>query len=123
MKHLNPPLIGAYPIVRSRCFSVLIQPHMQLLYNLLRWEVKLAKEHTIAVRAVEMFELAVPGERGLYVKREVSSLTPILVFAAFILCFYFFRDCYCYLLFRSTHCILSLVLFLYFCFVVCHLFE
>ena len=46
MKHLNLPLVDAYLIDRSRRLSVLIQPNMQLLYNLLGWEVKLAKERT-----------------------------------------------------------------------------
>lgn len=44
MKHLELPLVDAYLIVRSRRLSVLIQPNMRLLYNLLGWEVKLAKE-------------------------------------------------------------------------------
>ena len=46
MKHLNLPLVDAYLIDRSRRLSVLIQPDMHLLYNLLGWEVKLAKERT-----------------------------------------------------------------------------
>lgn len=44
MKYLSLPLVDAYLIVRSRRLSVLIQPNMRLLYNLLGWEVKLAKE-------------------------------------------------------------------------------
>jgi len=44
MKHLGIPLVDAYLIVRSRRLSVLIQPNMRLLYNLLGWEVKLARE-------------------------------------------------------------------------------
>lgn len=44
MKHLGLPLVDAYLIVRSRRLSVLIQPNMRLLYNLLGWEVKLARE-------------------------------------------------------------------------------
>ncbi|KZT02250.1 uncharacterized protein LAESUDRAFT_730433 [Laetiporus sulphureus 93-53] len=44
MKHLNLPLVDAYLIVRSRRLSVLIQPNMRLLYNLLGWEVKLARQ-------------------------------------------------------------------------------
>ncbi|KAJ3838659.1 hypothetical protein F5878DRAFT_161582 [Lentinula raphanica] len=44
MKHLSLPLVDAYLIVRSRRLSVLIQPNMRLLYNLLGWEIKLAKE-------------------------------------------------------------------------------
>ena len=44
MKHLNIPLVDAYLIVRSRRLSVLIQPNMRLLYNLLGWEVNLAQE-------------------------------------------------------------------------------
>jgi len=43
MKHLSIPLADAYLIVRSRRLSVLIQPNMRLLYNLLGWEIKLAK--------------------------------------------------------------------------------
>ncbi|KAI0671359.1 hypothetical protein C8Q78DRAFT_766308 [Trametes maxima] len=48
MKHLSLPLVDAYLIVRSRRLSVLIQPNMRLLYNLLGWEVKLARERTEA---------------------------------------------------------------------------
>ncbi|KAI0090972.1 hypothetical protein BDY19DRAFT_667817 [Irpex rosettiformis] len=44
MKYLNIPLVDAYLIVRSRRLSVLIQPNMRLLYNLIGWEVKLAQE-------------------------------------------------------------------------------
>ena len=46
MKHLSLPLVDAYLIVRSRRLSVLIQPNMRLLYNLLGWEIKLARERT-----------------------------------------------------------------------------
>ena len=46
VKHLNLPLVDAYLIDRSRRLSVLIQPNMQLLYSLLGWEVKFAKERT-----------------------------------------------------------------------------
>ncbi|OJT14984.1 Dual specificity protein phosphatase PPS1 [Trametes pubescens] len=48
MKHLSLPLVDAYLIVRSRRLSVLIQPNMRLLYNLLGWEVKLARDRTDA---------------------------------------------------------------------------
>ena len=44
MKHLSLPLVDAYLIVRSRRLSVLIQPNMRLLYNLVGWEIKLARE-------------------------------------------------------------------------------
>ncbi len=44
MKHLGIPLVDAYLIVRSRRLSVLIQPNMRLLYNLVGWEIKLARE-------------------------------------------------------------------------------
>jgi dual specificity MAP kinase phosphatase len=44
MKYLKVPLADAYLIVRSRRLSVLIQPNMRLLYNLLGWEITLAKE-------------------------------------------------------------------------------
>lgn len=44
MKHLNIPLVDAYLIVRSRRLSVLIQPNMRLLYNLIGWEIRLAQE-------------------------------------------------------------------------------
>ena len=36
--------MDAYLIVRSRRLSVLIQPNMRLLYNLLGWEIRLARE-------------------------------------------------------------------------------
>ncbi|THU92816.1 hypothetical protein K435DRAFT_967526 [Dendrothele bispora CBS 962.96] len=44
MKYLSLSLVDAYLIVRSRRLTVLIQPNMRLLYNLLGWEIKLAKE-------------------------------------------------------------------------------
>ncbi|EJD49550.1 hypothetical protein AURDEDRAFT_182705 [Auricularia subglabra TFB-10046 SS5] len=44
MKHLELPLIDAYLIVRSRRLSVLIQPNMRLLYNLVGWEAELAHQ-------------------------------------------------------------------------------
>ena len=44
MKHLGISLVDAYLIVRSRRLSVLIQPNMRLLYNLLGWELKLIRE-------------------------------------------------------------------------------
>ncbi|KAF5371701.1 hypothetical protein D9758_003412 [Tetrapyrgos nigripes] len=47
MKHLSMSLVDAYLIVRSRRLSVLIQPNMRLLYNLLGWEIKLAKERAL----------------------------------------------------------------------------
>ena len=46
MKHLSLPLVDAYLVVRSRRLSVLIQPNMRLLYNLLGWEIKLARERS-----------------------------------------------------------------------------
>ncbi|KAH7913498.1 hypothetical protein BJ138DRAFT_1134002 [Hygrophoropsis aurantiaca] len=46
MQHLGLSLVDAYLVVRSRRLSVLIQPNMRLLYNLLGWEVKLAKERS-----------------------------------------------------------------------------
>lgn len=44
MKHLGISLVDAYLIVRSRRLSVLIQPNMRLLYNLLGWELKLIQQ-------------------------------------------------------------------------------
>lgn len=44
MQHLRLSLVEAYLVVRSRRLSVLIQPNMRLLYNLLGWEVRLARE-------------------------------------------------------------------------------
>ncbi|KIJ67125.1 hypothetical protein HYDPIDRAFT_38546 [Hydnomerulius pinastri MD-312] len=44
MQHLGLSLVEAYLVVRSRRLSVLIQPNMRLLYNLLGWEVRLARE-------------------------------------------------------------------------------
>lgn len=73
MKHLNIPLVDAYLIVRSRRLSVLIQPNMRLLYNLLGWEVKLAQERAQGDRARLREELA----RCLnwpYLAKEVHAL-------------------------------------------------
>ncbi|KAI0366162.1 hypothetical protein BV20DRAFT_952868 [Pilatotrama ljubarskyi] len=72
MKHLSLPLVDAYLIVRSRRLSVLIQPNMRLLYNLLGWEIKLARERTDAAFSEEN-ELA----RALnwpYLAKEVHAL-------------------------------------------------
>ena len=60
MKHLSLPLVDAYLIVRSRRLSVLIQPNMRLLYNLLGWEVKLARER--AERALQRAGMEVEAE-------------------------------------------------------------
>lgn len=73
MKHLNIPLVDAYLIVRSRRLSVLIQPNMRLLYNLLGWEVKLAQERAKGDRARFSEEIA----RCLnwpYLAKEVHAL-------------------------------------------------
>ncbi|EKM58639.1 uncharacterized protein PHACADRAFT_253113 [Phanerochaete carnosa HHB-10118-sp] len=73
MKHLNIPLVDAYLIVRSRRLSVLIQPNMRLLYNLLGWEVKLAQERAQSDRGRLREELA----RCLnwpYLAKEVHAL-------------------------------------------------
>jgi dual specificity MAP kinase phosphatase len=43
MKHLDLPLVDSYLLVRSRRLSVLIQPNMRLLFNLLGWEVQVAQ--------------------------------------------------------------------------------
>ena len=73
MKHLNVSLADAYLIVRSRRLSVLIQPNMRLLYNLLGWEVKLAQERAGGDRDRLREELA----RCLnwpYLAKEVHNL-------------------------------------------------
>jgi len=73
MKHLGLPLVDAYLIVRSRRLSVLIQPNMRLLYNLLGWEVKLARERAGDYEDKLRAELA----RCLnwpYLAREVHAL-------------------------------------------------
>lgn len=73
MKHLGLPLVDAYLIVRSRRLSVLIQPNMRLLYNLLGWEVKLARERAGDDEEKLRNELA----RSLnwpYLAREVHTL-------------------------------------------------
>jgi len=44
MRHLSLPLVDAYLLVRSRRLSVLIQPNIRLLFDLLGWEVHLARE-------------------------------------------------------------------------------
>lgn len=73
MKHLSLPLVDAYLIVRSRRLSVLIQPNMRLLYNLLGWEVRLARERAGDDKDKLRVELA----RGLnwpYLAKEVHLL-------------------------------------------------
>ena len=44
MRHLSLSLASAYLLVRSRRLSVLIQPNIRLLFDLLGWEVHIAKE-------------------------------------------------------------------------------
>ncbi|KAI0760995.1 hypothetical protein BD413DRAFT_648260 [Trametes elegans] len=68
MKHLSLPLVDAYLIVRSRRLSVLIQPNMRLLYNLLGWEAKLARERTEAALPEE--KLAGLSDEEKQVKRR-----------------------------------------------------
>lgn len=73
MKHLNVPLVDAYLVVRSRRLSVLIQPNMRLLYNLLGWEIKLAQERAQGDEKRLQGELA----RALnwpYLAKEVHAL-------------------------------------------------
>ena len=64
MQYLNVPLVDAYLIVRSRRLSVLIQPNMRLLYNLIGWELRLAKERCLGEKEGS------PREQRL--KRELS---------------------------------------------------
>ena len=73
MKHLNIPLVDAYLIVRSRRLSVLIQPNMRLLYNLIGWEIRLAQERAAGNKDRLAEELA----RCLnwpYLAKEVHAL-------------------------------------------------
>lgn len=44
MRHLSLPLVNAYLFVRSRRLSVLIQPNLRLLFDLLGWEILVARE-------------------------------------------------------------------------------
>ncbi|KIJ12862.1 hypothetical protein PAXINDRAFT_82345 [Paxillus involutus ATCC 200175] len=73
MQHLGLSLVEAYLVVRSRRLSVLIQPNMRLLYNLLGWEVRLARERAGADEKKLREELG----RALswpYLAREVHAL-------------------------------------------------
>jgi dual specificity MAP kinase phosphatase len=73
MQHAGLSLVDAYLLVRSRRLSVLIQPNMRLLYNLLGWEIKLARERAGGNDAALRAELA----RGLswpYLAKEVHAL-------------------------------------------------
>jgi dual specificity MAP kinase phosphatase len=73
MQHLALSLVDAYLVVRSRRLSVLIQPNMRLLYNLLGWEIKLAQERAGGDEAKLKEELA----RSLnwpYLAKEVHTL-------------------------------------------------
>ncbi|TFK81314.1 hypothetical protein K466DRAFT_502359 [Polyporus arcularius HHB13444] len=71
MKHLGLPLVDAYLIVRSRRLSVLIQPNMRLLYNLLGWEIRLARER--AERALARDGVEDAGEREARMKRRMRN--------------------------------------------------
>jgi dual specificity MAP kinase phosphatase len=73
MQHLRVSLVDAYLIVRSRRLSVLIQPNMRLLYSLLGWEIKLARERAGDDPVALKMELA----RSLnwpYLAKEVHAL-------------------------------------------------
>ncbi|KAF9236694.1 hypothetical protein BU15DRAFT_89003 [Melanogaster broomeanus] len=73
MQHLGLSLVEAYLVVRSRRLSVLIQPNMRLLYNLLGWEVRLARERAAGDERKLREELT----RALswpYLAREVHAL-------------------------------------------------
>lgn len=48
MRHLSLPLPDAYLLVRSRRLSVLIQPNIRLLFDLIGWEIQNARERVIA---------------------------------------------------------------------------
>ncbi|KAG6335681.1 hypothetical protein ID866_3415 [Astraeus odoratus] len=73
MQHLGLSLVEAYLVVRSRRLSVLIQPNMRLLYNLLGWEVRLARERAggDAMRLREELGKALSWP---YLAREVHAL-------------------------------------------------
>ena len=73
MKHLNIPLVDAYLIVRSRRLSVLIQPNMRLLYNLIAWEVQLARERVAGDPEKLRSELS-KSLNWPYLAREVHRL-------------------------------------------------
>ncbi|KAF8551373.1 hypothetical protein OG21DRAFT_1487029 [Imleria badia] len=73
MQHLELSLVEAYLVVRSRRLSVLIQPNMRLLYNLLGWEVRLARQRADGDEGRLREELG----RALswpYLAREVHAL-------------------------------------------------
>ncbi len=63
--------MDAYLIVRSRRLSVLIQPNMRLLYNLLGWEIRLARERAERALAGDGVEDA--GEREARMKRRMRN--------------------------------------------------
>lgn len=44
MRRLSLPLADAYLLVRSKRLSVLIQPNIRLLFDLLGWEIQIARE-------------------------------------------------------------------------------
>jgi dual specificity MAP kinase phosphatase len=73
MMHAGLSLVDAYLLVRSRRLSVLIQPNMRLLYNLLGWEIALARERAGGDEGQLKVELA----RCLnwpYLAKEVHAL-------------------------------------------------
>ncbi|KZT42199.1 hypothetical protein SISSUDRAFT_980478 [Sistotremastrum suecicum HHB10207 ss-3] len=70
MKFLQLPLLHAYLVVRARRLSVLIQPNLRLLYNLLGWEVELARERLQTHLSLSLHQaLTWP-----YLAREIHNL-------------------------------------------------
>lgn len=73
MQHLGLSLVEAYLVVRSRRLSVLIQPNMRLLYNLLGWEVRLARERAGGDER-RLREVLTKALSWPYLAREVHAL-------------------------------------------------
>jgi dual specificity MAP kinase phosphatase len=74
MRHLSLPLADAYLLVRSRRLSVLIQPNIRLFFDLLAWEIHIARER-LKVRGSKMRTSSSSGNDAPIVSQEVEFLT------------------------------------------------
>jgi len=69
MRHLSLPLPDAYLLVRSRRLSVLIQPNIRLLFDLIGWEIQNARDR-VATR------LASAATEDIIMDEDTLLLTP-----------------------------------------------
>jgi len=74
MRHLQMPLPDAYLLVRSRRLSVLIQPNIRLLFDLIGWEIQNARERVAARLASAASEDSAMDEEPLLLLTKEEDL-------------------------------------------------